>query len=400
MEEIKPVRHKKRGFKIFLAIVALLIIIRLILPFIVLKYANKELARMPGYYGHVQDIDLSLIRGAYVINQIFIDKTDSTTGKGTPFFSSNQVDISIEWKPLLKGKLVGEMVFNHPVLHFTKEKVEPSDLAKDTNTFRKLLNEFMPLKVNRFEVLNGEIHYIDSTSKPVVNIQMDDTHILATNLTNAIDTAKSELPATVVANSNIYGGRLNFNMRIDPIAEKTRFDLNASLENTELPKLNDFFKAYAKVDVNRGTFGMYTEAAAKDGRIKGYVKPIIRNLDILGTEDRKESVFHQIWEAIVGTTADVFSNWSKDQFATKIPLEGRIDDPNTNIWSTVYNLLKNAFFSALRPSLDEDINLASVDESKPEEKKNIFQKVFGSGKEEKSADKNQVDKKQNTKSKK
>lgn len=331
---------------------------------------------MPGYYGHVNDIDLSIFRGAYVINHIFIDKIDSVSKKGTPFFSSERIDASIEWKPLLKGKLVGELQFFHPVLNFTKEKVEPGDLEKDTMTFRKLLKDLMPLRVNRFEVRNGEIHYVDSTSKPVVNIKMDDTYILATNLTNAIDTSPSGLPATVVANSNIYGGRLNFNMRIDPLAEKTRFDLNASLENTDLPELNDFFKAYAKVDISKGTFGMYTEAAAKDGKIAGYVKPIIRNLDVVGAEDRRDSFFRKAWEALAGTTADVFSNWSKEQFATKIPLEGRIDDPNTNVWTTIYELLKNAFFNALRPSLDEDINLASVDKVEPE-KKNILQKIFG-----------------------
>ena len=80
-------KRKKIGW-IILGVVALLIVIRLILPYVVLHYANKTLANMKGYYGHINDIDLAIIRGAYRIDSIYLNKADTVTSKQTPFFRS------------------------------------------------------------------------------------------------------------------------------------------------------------------------------------------------------------------------------------------------------------------------------------------------------------------------
>jgi hypothetical protein len=61
-----------------------------------LHFANKSLAGMNGYYGHIKDIDLAIIRGAYKINSIYISKADTLTGKQTPFFASSEIDLSVE----------------------------------------------------------------------------------------------------------------------------------------------------------------------------------------------------------------------------------------------------------------------------------------------------------------
>jgi hypothetical protein len=382
----KEKKGKKAGIsrrtqRILLIVVAILVIFRIILPYVVLKYANKQLSEMDGYFGHVQDIDIALLRGAYKLKNIYLNKIDSASGSQSPFFQSRIVDLSVQWNALFHGRIVGELEFDHPILDFKKEKVEPDELAKDTTEFHELLKDFMPLKVNRFEVFHGEIHYIDSTSQPVVDIKMDETHVLANNLSNVQDTSTSGLPATIVADSHIYGGRLHFNMRMDPLAEQSKFDLNAEIKDTQLPRLNNFFKAYAKVDVNKGTFGMYTELAAKDGKFIGYVKPLIKDLDVLGPEDRHDSFFAQVWEGAVGTVAKLFSNWPKDQLATKIPLEGTMGETDANIWVTIFEMLRNAFINALRPSLDNEINIETVNKMEPE-KKNILQKIFG-GKDDK-----------------
>src|SRR5690349_4962440 len=101
----------KRGMKIFLVIVGVLVIARLILPYVVLHYTNKTLASMDGYYGHIDDIDIALIRGAYRIDSIYINKHDSATQKQTPFFSARAIDLSVEWKALFHGSIVGELIF-------------------------------------------------------------------------------------------------------------------------------------------------------------------------------------------------------------------------------------------------------------------------------------------------
>jgi hypothetical protein len=238
--------HKiKKKYIIIGSIILLLIILRLLLPTIVLRYANNTLANMNGYYGHVQDIDIALYRGAYQLNNIYINKRDSATQKQTPFFSANTIDLSIEWRALFEGSVVGQMELFSPKLIFTKDKTEIDQVAKDTNDFRKVLKDFMPLKVNRFEAHNGSIHYVDSTASPKVDIYLTETYILAHNLKNTSD-KREKLPSSVIAKANVYGGSLSLKMKLDGLADDPTFDLSAELKNANLVKVNNFFKAYGK----------------------------------------------------------------------------------------------------------------------------------------------------------
>ena len=385
----KPIL-KRTGVRIVLVVVAVLVVARLILPYVVLQYANKTLANMDGYYGHVKDIDIALIRGAYRIDSIYINKYDSTSDKQTPFFASRAIDLSVEWRALFHGSLVGELVFEHPELKFTKDKVEPKDVKEDSSDFKQVLDDFMPLQVNRFEIENGKIRYIDNTSKPVVDINMTDMHVLALNLRNSYDSAQV-LPAKVMARANVYEGEFTMAIKLNPLAERPTFDLNAELQNTNLVLLNDFFKAYARIDVNKGRFGMYTEVASKGGKFKGYVKPIIKDLDVLGHEDRDDNVFRQLWEGIAGAAGQIFKNQPEDQVATKIPFEGDLNEPNTDLWTTVVNVLQNAFIQAIQPSIDNEINLATINTK--EEKKGFLERVFdGKDKDDKKASSDADDK--------
>ena len=375
-----PKTRRRRTLKIVLVVVALLIVFRLFLPSIVLHYVNKSLATMNGYYGHVTDIDIALLRGAYVIDDIFINRLDSSRNQ-TPFFASDVVDLSIEWGALFHGRLVGELVFLNPTLRFTRDKTEPGSVAQDTADFRRLLDDLMPLKVNRFEADNGRIQFIDSSTTPVVDLSITRTHVLGRNLSSVRDTAL--LPAEVKASGDVYQGRMNFMMKLDPLADDPTYDLNAEVTNTHLPDLNNFFKAYANFDVNKGTFGMYMEMAAKDRKFKGYVKPIIKDLDVVGPEDRHDSFLQKIWEHLVGAAGVILKNRKYDQIATKIPIEGTYDQTIVGTWYAITHVLKNAFIQAIYPSLDYQITIASVAAVKPKEKPGFFERVFGGGSDEK-----------------
>ncbi len=369
----KKKRHLK--WKILFSLIGLLIVVRIILPYVVLHYANKTLANVNGYFGHVNDIDLSIYRGAYIIKDFYIDKVDSVTRERTPFISSEAIDLSVEWKSLFHKRLVGELEFKNPVLLFTKDKAEPASIQKDTNDFRKVLKTFMPLKINRFEIFNGKIQYIDASSVPKVNIAMSGTHVLAQNLSSVLDTAL--LPATVDANANVYQGTFNLKMKINPLAEQPTYDLNVELKNTNLPDLNDFLKAYANFDVHSGTFGLYTEVASKDGKFIGYVKPVIKNLKVKGPEDRHDSFFNKLYESLVGTVGVILKNPKEKQVATKVPLKGEYGKTSVGTWYAIIEILRNAFIQALYPSVDNEITIASVNKVEPEKKKTFLQKVFG-----------------------
>jgi hypothetical protein len=389
-------RKKRIGLIIAVSFVALLVVARLVLPYVVLTYLNRTLANMKGYRGHIEDVDIALIRGAYKIDSIYLHKVDTVKGKETPFFAASSVDLSVEWKALFHGSIVGELIFEQPMIRFTKDKVEPKQVRNDSTGFKKLLDDFMPLKVNRVEVNDGAIEYKDEFSKPKVDIALTHAYALALNLRNSYDSA-AVLPASLTMHANLYEGQLALQVKMNPLADDPTFDMNADLKHTNLVKLNEFFQAYAKVDVNKGRFGLYTEVAAKNGSFAGYVKPLIQDLDVLGKEDRKDNIFQKMWEGVAGTVGEVFQNQSKDQVATKVPFRGSLKNPDTNVWSAIYNVLENAFIQALQPSIDNEINIASVD-NKKDEKKTLLQKVFGK-KDEPDAKKDKADRKKEKKKK-
>ena len=399
METRKPRHRKRKAFYFFMGFIVLIVIARLVLPYVVLHLVNKNLATMKGYYGHVKDIDLAIIRGAYKVDSIYLDKKDTVTNKQTPFFAASIIDLSVEWKALFKGSIVGEVVLQEPMLRFTKDKVEPKDVARDSSALKELLDDFMPLRINRCEINNGRVQYIDESTKPKVDLQMTKLHVLAENLRNSYDSTVV-LPATIDASANVYEGTLTFDAKANPLAVSPTFDMSAELKNTNMVKLNDFFQAYAKIDVNRGTFGLYTEVAAKEKKFAGYVKPIIKDLDVLGKEDRKDNLLQKLWEGVAGTVAEIFENQPKDQLATKIPFKGDLDDPQTNVWYALSNVLQNAFIHALQPTIDNEITIGSVKVGK-DEKKTFLQKIFSKDddKDKKRDDKKKDDKKKEKKKK-
>lgn len=380
----------KKRYKIVIVVLAVLIVLRLLLPTIVLNFLNKSLANMKGYYGQIEDIDIALYRGAYKIKKLYLNKVDTITQEQTEFVKIKQTDLSIEWNALFNGKIVGEIYLEEPSVIFTKEKVETKQVIQDSSEFKKVFEQAMPLSVNKLEVLNGRIGYRDFTSKPNVDVKLTELYLLAQNLTNSTEETDI-LPSPVKMSATIYEGQLTMDMGLNLLADDPTFDMTAELKNTDLVLLNEFMQAYGKFDVNKGEFGLYTEFAAKDGGFKGYVKPFIKDLDVRGKEDQNDGFLQKTWESIVGGVGVVFKNQKKDQLATKVPIEGNFNNPDVNILEAVWQVLKNAFIKALMPAVDQQININSVDEEVTEDK-NFFQKVFGGGKKKDKKEEKENDK--------
>jgi hypothetical protein len=370
-------RRKKKWLIAILIIAVILLIARLILPYVVLQYVNKTLSELKEYEGHVEDIDIALIRGAYKIKEIRLDKKDSVTNKldSIPFFRSTELDLSVQWSAIFKGAFVGEIYVTDPVLNFVKGKHKNEDVKADTADFRDVIDKLMPLTINHFEITNGQIHYIDNYSSPRVDISMSNLFVKADNLSNINDSA-TILPAHLVADGDVYKGRFNLDVKFNALEKQPTFDLNASLKDINMVALNDFFKAYANFQVDNGNLGLYTEFAAKKGKFKGYVKPLIKDFQVKKEGDLKEI----IWENIVQGISVIFENRKKDQVATKVPIEGKFENPDADLWTSINYVLRNAFVYALQPSIDNDINIGKVEDI--DTKKTFLEKVFGKDKKE------------------
>src|SRR5678809_1288875 len=99
-------RRRNKWLLVLGIVVVLLVAARLALEPILLDYANKKLNALKAYEGHIDDLDLSLLRGGYNIKGIEIVKTGA--GQPVPFFKGDRIETTAEWPSLLPGSLVAE----------------------------------------------------------------------------------------------------------------------------------------------------------------------------------------------------------------------------------------------------------------------------------------------------
>jgi hypothetical protein len=352
--------HRFRKSLIGLAIVlAVLIGIRAALPSVLLRVVNGKMDQIPEYRGHIDDIDLALFRGAYQVKGIRLDKIAGAARE--PFFSADLVDLSVEWRALLHRSFVGEVELYNPRLNFVVAPTKKQSQTTIDSSWEDRSKEMFPLDINRFEVHGGRIRFRDLTRTPKVDIHLDDIDALAKGLTTHPRKGEA-LPATFHATGRaMEQAHVRVDLKLDPIAPEPTFDLDAELSDLKLTALNDFLKAYAKVDAEGGTFALYTEMAADNGSFKGYVKPLAKDVKIFSPGKKDEGgVLESLWEATVAGVTGIMKNREKDQVATQIPLSGNFSNPHAGIWPSVGALLRNAFIQALRPNLSHSVGFEDV----------------------------------------
>jgi hypothetical protein len=345
-----------------LAIVAIVLIaVRAALPYVVKDYVNRTLHGLEAYDGSVEDIDLALWRGAYRIDGIRVAKRGAE--HETPFFNSERIDLSVEWRSLMKGSLVSEVIFVSPALNLVQEKSEKESQLGEEEDWQAQLDELFPFKFNTVEIRNGTVTFVAPGIQTKDALKLERLNGTLTNLTNVEDANKEtfanfELAGTVLGNAPArVGGSL------DPWAKQATFDVNLEVKQVALPKVNPWLRQYIKADAESGDFELFLEIAAADGKFKGYAKPILRNVNITSPQENEESSLRKLWEGFVEFAANVLENDKEDQVAARVPFTGTIENPEASVWPTIVSVVRNAFVSAFARSLEGSISLRDVKKS-------------------------------------
>src|SRR5690606_23169465 len=96
-----------------LAVLAVLLIAaRVAAPTLITRYANGALADLGEYRGHIDGVELSLLRGALRARGITIEKKDSPIE--VPLAAVPAAEMTIQWSAILAGELVGEVAVDSP----------------------------------------------------------------------------------------------------------------------------------------------------------------------------------------------------------------------------------------------------------------------------------------------
>jgi hypothetical protein len=331
-------------------LIALLIIIRIVLDPIAAHFTHKALNETEGIRGDFESVHVSVLPPGYAIHELKLIESPGGDWKN-PLLRADRVAVSLEWRRLLHAQLSARMRIEEPKVIYVKRAGAPKPKPEKAEIpdVDAQLKEIMPARVDRIEVVRGNVFFRDAETKGQPDIGVHDIEVAAENLATRPGLGNGQ-PATVSMSARVgKSGDFSSFVSVNPFADQLEFAGNAQLRGLKLAELYDFEKAAADVKTPQGTLDLFAEFTAKDGAISGGVKPVLKNVEVRAADDN--FITHlKAWAA--DTALDIFSDRvpGRNAVATVIPIKGRLDNPQAQVWPTVLSVIRNAFVQGISSS--------------------------------------------------
>ncbi|ALA59204.1 DUF748 domain-containing protein [Nitrospira moscoviensis] len=203
------------------------------------------------------------------------------------------------------------------------------------------------IRVGHGQVLNSEMGFVNKAASPDYRVYMAEMHAEMDNF----DTRPEQGTGAVKVTGKFMGSGPTVVMgTFRPEKPAPDFDLKVKIVKTKVTALNDVLRAYGNVDTHGGVFAFFSELSVRDNRIDGYVKPLLRDVEVYDPEkDKDKALTHKMYQAVVGGVLGLLENRPRDEVATKTDVSGELEDPQASTWQIIGNLVQNAFFKAILP---------------------------------------------------
>ena len=342
-----------------------LVVARAALPTVLTWLGNLGLRKIPGYRGRVQKVGIDFTAPCLVLRGLSFAKFDGT--KAEQILDVSSIIVGSEWKKIFTGALDGYVRLDSPRLLLDMEgirreagdgatKSKPdrdSKVDNDQQPWQESLKKLPAFRLSSAVLTDGEVHLRGIPGQNGADIRIDRLNLSLDNVTNSTKLAptlmaKASCKARVMSNGN-----LELRAEGYPLAPATTFNADFQTSNIDLTEVNTLIEHNAGIHVLRGIVDLYVEAAAADGQIQGYAKPIFDHLEL---EPPKHSSFAgkiKAWAA--EAVAKLGKNKRKDRIATRLDFEGSLDDPDLNLTDAILGFIRNSFVTAERASIEHRI---------------------------------------------
>jgi Domain of Unknown Function (DUF748) len=326
-------------------------IARAALPGLVRRYVQRALDQNQNYAGTIGEVRVHLWRGAYSVDDVRIDKTMGAVP--VPFFVAKRIDLALDTRALVRGSLVGHLRIESPELNFVDDKDPARAQTGSGGPWLEVIRDLYPFRINAAEVRDGSVRLRAFDVEPPVDVHLTQLEGTLENLTNIYDETTplfATLHAKAVAMDH---ARFEYEMKLDPFSYRPTYQVALRLLDLDVRRTSALARKYAGFDFEYGWFDLVLELDVKEGVVAGYAKPLFRDLKVFALKrDFNGNLFATAWEALVDVASHVFRNPDRDQVGTLIPLSGFVEDPNADMFSTLGNILRNAFVQAYLPNLE------------------------------------------------
>lgn len=352
---------KKKKFIIPLAIVMALVVGRIILEPVLLAQINKRLESFsPEITGHVDGLNLAIIRGAFGLQGI----TMKLRKADDPFLKVRDVDLSLAWREMWKGNFMADAMIDG--VDFTFDERLPKAFKKSIPADDAAEPEKKPpLRISRLDWKNVNITY--PSDKAFTNqgpFRLTDVHGRVTNLL-----ADTETPRSFFHTQGKGSGTSNFKAigSVNLLADPAEWDLDAQMQGFSLVSMNRFLYQKVPLTFKKGTFDLYAEVKSEEGKIRGYVKPFLEDLEFMKSDENFKGAKHWLVEA-----ASAVGNWVMEAkrsktVATKVPFsfDGKKFSVDTS--KALGDVIEHGFDQELSPGVDADLKMQAQEARKEAE---------------------------------
>ncbi len=297
--------------------------------------------------------------------------TDITLADLLPLTAQRQVHLSqgtlsaeghVEYAPTvqqvrLKTLTVRDVKgdFVHAVKTQQKEQDTAKKVARAADTASN--HPTLLLRIDRGKIHKSEFGLVNKSSDPPYRVFLTEADIELEHWSNQL----SEETAIVRLTGLLMGsGETHISGAFRPETKSPDFDVSVKILSTPVKSLNRVLRAYGGTDVASGVFSVYSEMTVKNGKVKGYFKPLFKEVKAYDpTQDQDKGLLQQIFEHTIDAAAELLENTPREEVATKTDVSGPVENPQASTWELVVTLFKNAFFEAVLPGMEGRLKQSS-----------------------------------------
>jgi hypothetical protein len=333
-----------RRLAVILAIaVALLVVIRLVLDPLAAHYTQKALDAGEGFKGTFSDVHVTILPPGYQIEHLKIIEHPKGNWKD-PIYYMKKVRLTILWRELLRGHLVANAWIDEPKFLIKSHQEEKS--AKKAKSIGEQLEESFPLRVDRIDIVDGEVLLARGTGDKAAELWIHRANLVAEDLATRKAMLEGEYSKLRGSARVQKSGKLRLAFNLDVFAKELTFSGKASLEDLELREMYAFTKGRSDMQAKSGTIDLFVDLRARNGRLNGGVKPVLKNVEV---EAAEKGLGTRLKAALTDAAIDLVENEDKgdDRVATVIPLKGTVSNAHAQVVPTILGAVRNAFVLGL-----------------------------------------------------
>ncbi|MEZ4599642.1 MAG: DUF748 domain-containing protein [Syntrophotaleaceae bacterium] len=190
-----------------LGILAALVLIVILVPNLIddhlVRYGERKINEaVDGYEIRIGDIDIFPFGAAIVVNDLVLRQEAHPE---PPLAVFPRIVTSVHWRELLSGHLVSDVIVEKPQLHINLRQLRAEaedETPVQERGWQEAVKNVYPLKINRVEIVNGSLTYIDQD--PDRPLELNRINLTAGNIRN-IHSPEETYPSPFRVEADIFG---------------------------------------------------------------------------------------------------------------------------------------------------------------------------------------------------